>query len=48
MMSPGFTLTDAFAVLPFTDTLSASHASFATVLRFIRRETGFEPFYINQ
>ena len=35
----GFTFTDAFAVFPFTSTRPASQASFATVLRLIRRET---------
>lgn len=39
MMSPTLTLTEAFASLPLTMTRPASHASFATVRRLIRRDT---------
>ena len=39
MVSPVFTCTDALAGLSLTRTLPASHASFATVRRLIRRDT---------
>lgn len=39
MTSPSFTFKDAFAVFPFTSTLPASQASFATVRLLINRET---------
>jgi hypothetical protein len=37
--SPTFTLTEAFAGFPFTITRPASHASFATVLLLMSRDT---------
>jgi hypothetical protein len=37
--SPTLTLAEAFAGLPLMETRPASHASFATVLRLISRET---------
>ena len=39
IVSPVFTCTDALAGLSLTRTLPASHASFATVRRLIRRDT---------
>ena len=39
MISPTLTLTDAFAGLPFTMTLPASHASLAIVRRLINLDT---------
>lgn len=39
MISPCFTLAEAFAGFPLTDTLPASQASFATVLLFISLDT---------